>query len=1135
MRRIPMILALAFFLAAPAVSAQVPRRPFLFKDARGELAQARARGESDVILVIASMPGRNRSVAEAIVGFGGAVQFRDDDVDYIRARMPIDKVEALVVHPAVHSVDVSITEVSRAFGMPGTPEAGGPTLPTGKSPGGPAPGRESLPTPEWTPPAPEVHPSDPDGGPSAGSRPPAQGADTIPEIWPPVLSDYPLTHRYSPLGDLRATEFLEANPTYDGRGVKVAMIDMNPDMLLPELQVAKTLEGESVPKIAVYATALDPEVEDDGRWLRMDDVVETVGGTLTYRDTTYVPPREGSFRMTLFDEAAADTLGTYGGLGLDKDVNRDGNPEGSTRLFGVLWDEGTNDVWVDTDQDLDFTDETALTDFSVRPRFGVFGTDDPETPVRESIGFGVEINAEEKAVALNLGVASHASLVVGAAVASRGTDGRFDGVAPGAQLISVSEGGSAYGQTESAILSIKRHGADVVYFEQSSLITRNYLPRDGRLVPTVIYERLIEKYGPVILSPTHNYPILGGIDDFVLARGVIGVNGHEGKDNFFINHGVRTEHDDNLLITGGYGPMGNGALKPDVISPSNYVSTAQGFVEGRAIPGLFQLPPGYTIAGGTSTATPTAAGAVALLVSAAKQAGVRYDPYRIKHAVTRGARWVDHLPAHKQGNGVFSVAGAWEVLKELDAGGQMVEITGRASVRHPYSHLLPTPHEGEGLYERDGWNVGDRGERSLTLTRTTGPKEAMTFDVSWAGNDRGTFSAPASVTLPLNQPVAVPITIAPEEPGAHTAHFTLDHPSVPGYAYRTLVTVVAPEVINASGDFSVETKAEVPRPGIQSFFYRVPPGVTALKFEAGWGDRAVSMAVSRPDTRSQSGERVSPAGGRSAVQVVTDPVPGVWEVRLTDIDDTRTFDWEQAKKDEPVPPTKATLKVTALATEVDVAIPAGAGRPGADGPAHEVWITNRMGAFKGGAVSTPVASAHRDHITIADKEQLLFEVEVLPGSTALLARAFDVSDSGADLDVYLFDCTNEEGECRAARVDGDPEGDETALVLNPAAGMWKIVVDASSVPAGSTELEYLDAVFNPVYGMVSTTDLPQERARDARWMAKAHTWLAPAAHKEGRTPYAALLIEGVTGGSAPYLVYLGDLAIPPLPKEEGSK
>jgi hypothetical protein len=470
------------------------------------------------------------------------------------------------------------------------------------------------------------------------------------------------------------------------------------------------------------------------------------------------------------------------------------------------------------------------------------------------------------------------------------------------------------------------------------------------------------------------------------------------------------------------------------------------------------------------------------------------------------------------------VAGAWEILNELDAGGQMMEITGRASVRHPYSHLLPTPHEGEGLYERDLWNVGDSEERTLTLTRASGPRGPMEFQLSWAGNDHGTFSAQPTVTLPLNEPVAIPITIAPKEHGALTAHLTLHNREVPGYAYRTLVTIIAPENLTASNDFSVESKAEVPRPGIQSFFYRVPPGLTALKLEASWGDRAVSMSVSRPDTRSQRGEMVTPSGGRSAVQVVTDPTPGVWEVRLSDIADTRTFDWEQAKKDEPVPPTEATLKVTAFSTQVELvtgAEPEGRSAAGT----HEVWITNRMAEFHGGAANTPVASAHKEEIEISENSQRVFEVEVLPGSTALLARAFDVSDPEADLDVYIFDCSDEEDECQAARVDGDPVGEEYALVLNPDAGLWKIVVDAPRLPAGAATFQYMDAVFNPTYGVVSTTDTPQERARGARWMAKAHTWLAPAVHAEGRAPMAALQIRVGTGGGASFLVSLTELEL----------
>ena len=1067
MRRFLLPVGFLYLLLPSFLGAQVTRRPFLFKDSRAELAQARARGEADVLLVIASMPNRNGEVARAVERIGGMIHYREDEVDYLRVRLPLDGIEELTRLPALHSLDVSLPE-----GRPRTF-----ALADGRSPAGP-----ELPL--------------------TAARAPGL-RDTIPPdpAWPPVLTDRPLTHRYHPWHDVRALEYLEANPTYDGRGVKIGMIDMNPDPLLPELQVARDLDGNRIPKIAVYGTAMDVREEDDGRWLHMDQVIEVEEGSFTYRDSLYSAPRDGTFRMALFDESAEDQ---QQGDALEGDVNRDGNPEGSSRLFAVLWDPEAGEVWVDTDQDLDLTDEPALREYNESGVFGLFGTDDPETPVRESVAFGVQIEEDRNLVALNLGAARHASLVVGAAVGSRGEAGRFDGMAPGAQLISVSEGGAAYGQTESTIETAK-HGADVIYFEQSSYITRTYLPRDGRLVPTVIGERIVERYGPSIVSPTHNYPIVGAIDDIVMGRGVMGIGGHESQENFFLNHGVRVEHEDNLLITGGYGPMGNGALKPDVISPSNYVSTAQGFVEGRAIPGLFELPPGYTIAGGTSTATPTAAGAVALLISGAKQAGLDYDPYKIKWAVTRGARWVPHLAAHKQGNGVVNVSGAWKILRALETGGQMMEITSRAPVRHPYGHLLPTPHEGVSIYEREGWAKGDREERTITFTRASGPERAMTFDVSWRANDTATFSSPLSLTLPLNAPVDFPVTIAPEDYGVHTAHLTLSHPDVPGYAYRNLMTVVTPRELTASNGFTRKTEVEVPRPGITSLFYRVPEGTTALMVDLQWEDREVSLALSAPDTRQVRREGFSREDG--LIQVVDHPMPGVWEIRLSDIADTRTFDWRQAKEKEPVPPTPATLTVSALSAEVAMT-GASVTEEGGEEGLRDVWITNRMAGFTGGVVTTAVGSGRREQFVMAQGEQRVFQVEVLPGSTALLASLNGVSDPEADLDLYVFDCTDEDEGCEAARVDGDPLGDEVVFVEDPAPGPWKIVVDGFHVPGQLAELDYLDAVLNPVYGTVSTTDLPQERATGDRWLGKVRSWIAPASHGEGREALTMVRVEG---------------------------
>jgi hypothetical protein len=625
--------------------------------------------------------------------------------------------------------------------------------------------------------------------------------------------------------------------------------------------------------------------------------------------------------------------------------------------------------------------------------------------------------------------------------------------------------------------------------------------------------------------------VLGGTDDFVLAAGAIGVGGHESKENFFRNHGVRVQHDDNLLITGGYGPMGNGAFGADIISPSNYVSTARGWDETRPIAGFYRLPPGYTIAGGTSTATPTAAGAVALLISAARQSGIKHDALRIRHAIISSARYVTHIPAYKQGSGVINVAGAWEVLKALDRAPDPVTIVARAPVRHSFSHTLPTPHEGVGVYERGGWTAGQSGERTITFTRTSGPRRAMTFALNWIGNDDQTFSAPASVTLPLNRPVDVKVRIAPAAAGAHAAILTLDHPDVPGHAHRMLATIVVGESLHAGNQYSVEQKVEVPRPEMRSFFYDVPPGVNALRVDIDQPGRELAVAMVRPDTRTANAARVAavrdasagnppPRGAGRATYLVMDPMPGVWEVRLSDLEDVRAIDRMQAESDEPVPPTRATLTVSALAVQPALTASAAELAPNGSGSTHDVTLTNRMAGFEGGLSTLALGAARREQRAIRNGEQLRYEIDVPAGSAMLLVRASEVSDPTADLDLYVLDCTGK--ECRTPRTDSDPVGDEIVTVQHPAAGRWSVVVDGTSVPSGSTRFAYLDVVLNPTFGTATTSDVARERKPGEEWRAQAHAWLAGAL-PEGREPYPALMLQGRVPGNVAFDIAIVEL------------
>jgi hypothetical protein len=95
----------------------------------------------------------------------------------------------------------------------------------------------------------------------------------------------------------------------------------------------------------------------------------------------------------------------------------------------------------------------------------------------------------------------------------------------------------------------------------------------------------------------------------------------------------------------------------------------------------------------------------------------------------------------------------------------------------------------------------------------------MTFALDWTGNVDGTFSAPTSVTLPLNQTVPVTIRIEPKAAGAHTAMLTLANEAIPGFSHRMLTTIVVGEPLNASNSYTTQQKTEVPRPEMRSFFY----------------------------------------------------------------------------------------------------------------------------------------------------------------------------------------------------------------------------------------------------------------------------------------------------------------------------
>ncbi len=1012
-----------------------PVRRVFFKDSRAELALARVRGDSTVSIVIAARPRGASTVARAITRLGGSIRYRADDVDYLRVRLPTDSAERVFDIAEVQTADIDVA--------------------------------------------------------GAWSRPFLQSADPDETDFAAVRSttatgDDPISRPYSPLADLDAAAFRAEHPSYDGRGVTIAVLDGHPDLLLPEFHQARRLDGTPTRKVIRYIDVSDPAEPDDvtPHWIAMQPATAASDSLVTARGT-YRTPRAGQFRFGVLDEER------FTGNGLD--LNRDGNPAGASRVFGVLWHPGSGEVWVDTDQDFDFSDETALRDYAVAGELRTIGRDKPDTPVRESVAFGVQIDAERGYVVINPGIYGHGTMVSGAAVANKATGGRVDGVAPQAQLAAIKYAHRTSGLIEGLIYAYRDPDIDLVVLQQNVVIAIPYLLQDGRFTASIIAERLVARYGKALFVPASNVPGMSTTSEHGVSDAAISVGAYQSAENYLINSGIVTAARDNLHSVGSYGPGGNGAMQPDLLAPAAVPTVNPGIETPSHRLGLYALDAGYGLCSGTSCATPVAAGAAALLLSAAKQNGLTVTAEMLREALYATTRTLAGIPIYQQGRGLLQVGAAWEALQQLVRDGPAPVIVSSGSVRTRLSDWLEQPGAGAGIYEREGWRAGQRAERSATLTRMTGPREPIAYEVDWTSHD-STFSSPARVELPLRRPTTLPVSIAPKHTGAHSATLTLRNPAYPGRRQQMMAVAVAAHRLEAANGYSATDTLRIPRPGRGSMFIEVPEGTRALRVGLD-ATGIVQLGLRRPDGRQELGSEPKASGAQS--RVVPDPMPGVWEAVVTAVHEVGTY-----APDYPRPLTPISAVLRAAVYRVDVT-GEGLAASGSVGIGH-LTAVNRGAPFSGAAVTTSLGSARHLERNIATWEQHRYDIDV-PGGTAELFIAAE-GGSEDDLDLYLFDCTRQSpAPCVPAGAATHPARGDRLSYRTPAAGRWAVVVDAARLSGPRSRYRYLDVVMNPALGATAAADADTVRPAGANWRVPVSAWLA-ADPAGGRTPVVVLQV-----------------------------
>jgi hypothetical protein len=842
--------------------------------------------------------------------------------------------------------------------------------------------------------------------------------------------------------DQALTAWTQEHPTYDGRGVTIALVESAlPSFTDPALQHARSLDGREIPKLAGILNAIDPSHADETR-VRLRWTVATRSTWARVDGRTYIVPAPGTYRLGLFDVSGGGHV---------------------VHHFAVIEREDTREVRVDANGNGSFQDEPAVVD--VNERF------DPHMltlryPRQSDVSFVMSRGRESDVVHLYIGRSSHQTMTASIAAGQMTPAGLAFGVAPGARLLFVRKSSTdpGLGDTFEAFLEAARDPrVDVISVSGGFTL----VPDGADEFAAIFFNRLIRTFGkPIVNAAGNTSHVLGSVHaygDVLSAGGVIS------PATYSALYGGRPLDRAIVHPMSAAGPALDGAVKPDFLVPMERLAADLPWRSPivrlpRSTP-TRRVPAGYQISCCTSATSPYAAAVAALLISAAKQSGVPYSAARIGRAMRMSARPLPEVAAHLQGNGVLDVNAAWRVLVDhVDA----PRIQASAQVIHPLAQYMAGGASGQGLFEFGQWFPGKKGRRTIALRRTSGPERPLTYRVSWTAGD-GTFQSARTVTLPLDKVVPLDVEIEAKTAGAHSALLDLQDIESGASVFRSQATIAVAEPM-PPGSRSIRVTGVVQPMKEQTHYFHVPPGTSAIGFELVVTRGSIGPTILQ--SHGLSGDyymHVHPMNtffvgpGRYHL-MMPNPEPGTWTVKLDNRSVWADLPAAAGPHDDEDAEYALTVKLfssaiqTRSATKGRIAVEIVNSGSALAEPVLEVLagtLTSHRGAFR--------------HVGLP----ILFEI-VVPRSAADLLLDLRSPDTQGEL--YLYDCTT--GECFSYDIAFPAATTQRLVVRKPAAGRWVAAVNAAPIPLGAGSF-----VFDTVITASKPVTAPIAQRGQDRWHA----------------------------------------------------
>ncbi|TKY51308.1 Tripeptidyl-peptidase 2 [Spatholobus suberectus] len=293
-----------------------------------------------------------------------------------------------------------------------------------------------------------------------------------------------------------------------------------------------------------------------------------------------------------------------------------------------------------------------LTNYRTEKKYGIFSKLDACTYV-------VNVYNDGNVLSMVTDSSPHGTHVAGIATACHPEEPLLNGVAPGAQLISCKIGDSRLGSMETgtgltrALIAAVEHKCDLInmsYGEPTSL------PDYGRFVDLV--NEAVNKHRLIFVSSAGNSgPALSTVGaPGGTSSNIIGVGAYVSPAMAAGAHCVVEPPFEGLEYTwSSRGPTADGDLGVCVSAPGCAVAPVPTWTLQRRM-----------LMNGTSMASPSACGGIALLISAMKAEGIPVSPYSVRKALENTSIPIGDSPEDKlsTGQGLMQVDKSYEYIQQ---------------------------------------------------------------------------------------------------------------------------------------------------------------------------------------------------------------------------------------------------------------------------------------------------------------------------------------------------------------------------------------------------------------------------------------------------------------------------------------